>query len=106
MKIGYSSMIAMFNLHPVLKANRFYLQNCPRDDDSRISLFLTENGRTRHSDVICLRPNYQSLGKFLCSWCVKLMLKAVCKVSWRYLISFLAMGRNVEGAVSPPPPSG
>ena len=36
-------LIAMFNLHVVLKTNRFYLQSCTRDDDSP---FLTEIGRT------------------------------------------------------------
>ena len=47
----------MFNLHLLLKTNRFYLQKCTRGDDSRTSSFSTENGRTwRHSNVIYGRP--------------------------------------------------
>ena len=56
-EIWDSSLIVMFNLHVLLKANRFFLENCTRGDDSRVPLFFTEIWRTcRHCDVIYDRP--------------------------------------------------
>ena len=34
-EIRGSSLIALFNLHLLVKANQLYLQNCTLDDDSR-----------------------------------------------------------------------
>ena len=51
-----------------------------------------------------LRPTYQRLGKFILSWCVKLIKERMCKAWWRYILSLLAMWRKVEGAVSLTPP--
>ena len=99
---------ATLNRHVLLKSDWFYLKNCTRDDDSRATLFFTEIGRPwRHSDDIYGR--HMRLGFFFFffwSWYVKLMPGGVCEVWGRYLISLLALGRKVEGAVSPPPPSG
>ena len=36
-----SSLIVTFNLHVLLKSNRFYLENCTRDGDSRAPLFFS-----------------------------------------------------------------
>ena len=56
-KILDSSLITMFNLHVLLKTNRFFLENCTRDHDSRAPLFFTEIEETwRHSNVIYGRP--------------------------------------------------
>ena len=87
-EIRDSSLIVMFNLHVLLKANQFYLENCTRGDDSRAPLFSLPKSGENVVTATSFTTDLSEPCQFLLSGCVKLMPGRVCKVWWRYLISF------------------